>query len=254
MAACRLATVVRCVMITVNSLFVVLGVMVLCIGCILITGGNLTGGYLVALFSALPEVSGSIGSFFTYVAATIIIVGAAIFVLGTLGCCGACNINPRLLYTVDDRLKEAFQTTINNEYGGPDVTDSISNAWNYAFVTYKCCGITNYTDLHLAVKWNRTGSSDVIPVTCCVLPGSYPNYGNPADAACTTTPTESNANISKGCYDKIKSFLETYVAYVIGIGSAILFLELMTVISAFLLSRQRKKTGPLPAEKDVDFR
>ncbi|XP_033759090.1 tetraspanin-1-like [Pecten maximus] len=277
--ACQLATAARCVMMTTNIIFVVFGVTILSLGCILITGQNLTAGYLVALFNALPEVSGSLGSFFSYVAATMIFVGAVMFLLGMLGCIGACGVNPRLLYTysgllltllvgkmtgiivcttmdtwIDERLTDALQTTINDDYGGAEVTNRISNAWNYAFVTYKCCGINTYSDLHSATKWNRTGSSDVIPVTCCVVPGSYPNYGNPSDPTCKSSPTTENSYASNGCYDKIKDFLDTYAAYIIGVGSAILFLELITIISAFLLSRQRKKTEPLSGKKNVHFR
>ncbi|XP_069119140.1 tetraspanin-7-like [Argopecten irradians] len=153
---------------------------------------------------------------------------------------------------VEDQLTGALQTTINDDYGGADVTNSISNAWNYAFVTYQCCGIQSYTDLQSAIKWNRTGSSDVIPVTCCIVPGSYPDYGNPTDQTCTSTPTTVNSHAFKGCYDKIKAFLDTYANYIIGIGSAILFLELLTVISAFILSRRRKKT--MPGDRSAHFR
>ena len=53
------------------------------------------------------------------------------------------------------------------------------------------------------VRWDReTNDSGVvitadIPVTCCNMPGDYPNYGPPYDSNCTTEPTEENSHYLK---------------------------------------------------------
>lgn len=72
----------------------------------------------------------------------------------------------------------------------------------------KCCGVSDYTDTHLASKWNRTVQDPTTsavrtlttPLTCCRLNGTFPDYELPSSYNCAVTPEPENSNYNKVRY------------------------------------------------------
>lgn len=199
-------------------------------------------------------------------AIVLMVGGAAILLIGFLGCCGAFKESQCLLvlYTiflciiliveiaaviiaaifkgqVKDEVKSFIKKHINTTYEGRiDTSEEFSLGLDYAQVYFHCCGVDSYKDFEGATKWNRTSSSGAtmqIPPSCCKLKNEDAFYKEPKDAQlqdtnCPTNPNDGNSYMNKSCWTSIEDFLNTRIAIVIGIACGIAALEVICLVFA----------------------
>lgn len=263
MGTCNLEALSRTLLIIINVIFIALGLVLAAFGIVIAIGSNIFGGYIEPLFR---DGTASVGSFFSYVAISAAVLGSLILIFAMIGVCGACCKNSCLLYGyaglltffllveiaivivcilkwdwVTSQLKGALQTSLDDSYTGPKATDSLSVAWNYAFVTFQCCGVSNSSDLTTAKKWN---TSDKVPGTCCKVTGTFPDHSDPIDGNCTTLPTTDNSYYHKGCYDSILDLILQYNDYIIGVAAVVGALQIVTLLASIFLARSGNKVHP----------
>lgn len=146
--------------------------------------------------------------------------------------------------TVENEIKSKMILALN--YFKADATtnsNSISNAWNFLFMTLNCCGVNDValtTNDFDKTPWCTTYGScqatiSQIPKTCCL---------SVDENTYTSAPTECYASVNsgtynrKGCYDALKETLLVYSSRVIALIVATLFLEITaSVIGLIFLLR-----------------
>lgn len=119
---------------------------------------------------------------------------------------------------VESKIQERMGESFKDNYVGDTLTssNSISNAWNYMFMTIDCCGVnsvqskTNDFDTTPWCTYSGTcqeGNSE-IPKTCCLSVDEDTYLLAPND--CYASVTSGTYN-TKGCYDALedKVFKET---------------------------------------------
>ncbi|XP_064594969.1 tetraspanin-9-like [Liolophura sinensis] len=267
------STCAKIFLVLINIIFVLIGLGLLTVGCMLKLGQvDLLNEQLMNLMSSvdgkvIADGSVDLGSLVGKAAVALIISGVIIFIIGFLGMCGAmCTIKWMLclyaviitviilaevvgvilLFTMTAQIEGFIQSflrgTLKKSYAGAKSNDAASLAWNYAFTELQCCGVTNYTDTHLATKWNRTVQDPITsairrletPLTCCKLNGTFPDYELPSSYDCAVTPVRRNSNYDTDCYSAVKDIVLGYKGIFIGVGVGILVLELLLLISSIL--------------------
>ncbi|KAK3610798.1 hypothetical protein CHS0354_013316, partial [Potamilus streckersoni] len=224
-------------------------------GALLKFGTEMLRGYMVPLMKALPiGHSTDAWTLFNSAAIVFMTLGSICLILGGVGCSavlcpsrvavliyivavmvvitGEISI-ALLLYTTDvgDDLKSSLRDDLVAHYAGDDNQDEHSKAWNYIFVQFDCCGVTNYLDLKAAINWNRkkavngTEYTMKTPTACCKVTGDYPGYDPPFDAYCDITPTDDNSYYMKGCYEKVKKYLFDYSLILMAGGGGMIAIE-----------------------------
>lgn len=157
-----------------------------------------------------------------------IVLGVFMFVIGIVGCVGACCTVKALLAPyaavvllafvvkvillgiwlsklLNGKILEFLEVAVKTKYAGPNAFNPESLLLNVIMIQLQCCGIKNYTEFMGAAAWNRTYeyrsngrtvvSQQKIPITCCKRTGFFQP---PNDLNCTITPTASNSNIDTG--------------------------------------------------------
>lgn len=168
------------------------------------------------------------------------IVGVSIFVLvlpaGIMILCATGRIRKCGLVMVENEIKSKMILALN--YFKADATtksNSISNAWNFLFMTLNCCGVNDValtTNDFDKTPWCTTYGScqatiSQIPKTCCL---------SVDENTYTSAPTECYASVNsgtynrKGCYDALKETLLWYSSTVIGYIGATLILEITALV------------------------
>lgn len=198
-------------------------------------------------------------------------VGAATFVIGFFGCCGACKESPCMLTTFgalliiiviaeivgivliavfrnklgdlleDDMKEQVLRVTPTNP--GTELSP-ISDIWHAMQRDLKCCGATNYLDYRNSVYFGTLINSDPVPKTCCRL--SNDDYKNPLpdnQAQCFRearegVDTNKDEIRDDGCYDALNNWLRDKSAILIGVGAAIAAIQLIGIIFAFCLRKE----------------
>ncbi|KAL4218535.1 Tetraspanin-8 [Mactra antiquata] len=209
-------------------------------------------------------------------AIVLLVGGAAVLIIGFLGCCGAMKQSQCLLCLyailllliliielaaiviagvfssqVEDKLKDFLKKNINSTYEGAiDTSEEFSLGLDYAQVYFACCGVDSFEEFHGATKWNRTTSSGQrmdVPPTCCKLKDvdAYlkDQQAELEDPNCPISPTQTNSNYHTPCWDSIKDYLKSRIALVIGIAAGILGLEIICVIFACCIISALRKEG-----------
>lgn len=203
-------------------------------------------------------------------AIVLLVGGAAILLIGFLGCCGAMKQSQCLLCLyaiflgiiliielaaiiiaavyrgkVEDELKDFLKKNINDTYQGKiDTNEEFSLGLDYAQVYFQCCGIDSYKDFEGATQWKHN-ATEKIPLTCCKLKDKDDFLKNQkaelVDNNCPYNPTPTNSNIEKPCWSSIESYLKDRISIVIGIAAGILCLELICIVFACcIISALRK--------------
>lgn len=199
-------------------------------------------------------------------AIVLMVGGAAILLIGFLGCCGAFKESQCLLCLyaiflvviliveiaaviiaavfkgqVEDKVKTFIKENINSTYQGRiDTNEEFSLGLDYAQVYFHCCGVDSYTEFQGAKQWNKTSSSGqpmTVPPSCCKLKNEDAFYSNPADAVlddpnCPVSPSDGNSYYKQPCWDAIYDYLNSRIAVVIGIACGIVALEVLCLIFA----------------------
>ncbi|XP_047222312.1 tetraspanin 34 [Girardinichthys multiradiatus] len=180
-----------------------------------------------------------------YVGYVMIGVGAALLVIGFLGCCGAIMENRCMLLTffsvvliiflievagavvlfvfddvaedIFDNLEDEVRKTIQKNYGEDEKMTSL---WNATMEQFECCGYKNYTDFDDS-PFNRP--EDNYPSPCCsgtmVVCSSH-------NAALLSVP---------GCFVKLVDWLEENSVIIAGVAMGVAALEIAAMVVSMIL-------------------
>lgn len=196
-------------------------------------------------------------------------VGAATFVIGFFGCCGACKESPCMLTTfgalliiiviaeivgivliavfrnklgdlLEDDMKDQVKL-VTRTNPGTDLSP-LSDIWHSMQTDLKCCGATNYLDYESNSNFNRL--SYPVPLTCCRL--SNDDHKNPIPDNRNECFIEAREGVNtnkdelrdEGCYDALNDWLRSKAAILIGVGAAIAAIQLIGIIFAFCLRKE----------------
>lgn len=172
----------------------------------------------------------------------LIIIGAIIFIVGFLGCCGAYKENYCMVTTFAVLLGLIFVLEIAagavayafrgklETYVTKGLEDGVKNYGEEQYKKsmdavqkeFKCCGATgpdNYKP--------KNGSQVTYPTSCCKT------------SKCTRTNVKDM--YSEGCVKGLEDFLKSHLAVVGGVGVGIAFIQLIGILFACCLMRSIKK-------------
>ncbi|XP_065931021.1 tetraspanin-4 [Magallana gigas] len=170
---------------------------------------NINTDHTKPVLDSIPVGSFEAGSLVNSLSTLIIVNGAFILLIAGLGLFGACCQNKCMLVTVENEVKDKMVVSLKNNFKDDATTnsDSISNAWNYMFMTLDCCGVnpvvstTNDFDV---TSWCTTSescqaTSSQIPKTCCL---------NVDENTYTTAPTFCHSIVTTGtCNTKVVIYM-----------------------------------------------
>ncbi|XP_060571266.1 tetraspanin-3-like [Ruditapes philippinarum] len=184
-------------------------------------------------------------------AGIVIIVGVFLFILGCVGCVGACKENKCILavffslllivltaevtagvcgYVFRKELHKAVNDGLENavnKYGNDSSTEK--DQIDYLQSELKCCGIMNASDWKTAQQWKM----NMVPSSCC-------NVSN--ITSCDRTIKLDNKDIYKdGCLDKLERKFERNLVYIAGVAITFAVIQLLGMIcSCILLCRSQE--------------
>ncbi|KAI6241552.1 Tetraspanin [Aphelenchoides fujianensis] len=153
--------------------------------------------------------------------------GAAVLIMGFVGCIGASLGSKWLLYlymvflsllvlvqlttgvmgfihndVARQRTRHSLFNTINRTLAvqsGPQATFRIT--WDYMQKTLKCCGVNNYTDWYFATQWPK---NRFIPDSCCD-PDHF--QANASMKNCGKVEKHVDYAFGQGCYELFADWL-----------------------------------------------
>jgi len=151
-------------------------------------------------------------------------------------------------FNLDDKLEDALKKSLK-EYDEL-ATDDKSASWGRVFTTFECCGITDPTKDFVNFtqsKDRQSGQNAKYPVSCCK---SYHEdekiddtlFKNTNINTRLTAQFASNTQVwNKGCKDKIVDWVDDHKPAVIGVGVAVMVVELVLIAMAFFLCSRADK-------------
>lgn len=260
-------------LVLVNIVFSLIGITLLVVGCVVRWGTEFMNSILQDSYSKLTEALKDAGvdknlndfnvaDFVGDATLAFIILGAFFFVLGILGCVGACCQVKCMLVVyvvflvllllvevtfiilifavrseVDSWIKKPFKKAVKEDYKGINATDSISIAINFVSVEFKCCGVDNYADFNSSQLWRKETNvtNPVIPAICCK------NKTESETTSCVQTPTTNNSYMNQGCYEAIENWLNDNQNLMIGVGAAVLAIEVLLMIFSLIVCKTSGK-------------
>ncbi|XP_052721660.1 tetraspanin-18-like [Crassostrea angulata] len=258
-------------LVIINLVFLVLGLGLLIAG-VLVKINALSSDVTPALNSV--EVAGyKLGDLANNLSIVFIVIGAFIVLVSGLGLIGGCcEVRWMLVvYAIlvlillimkiaavalwfkmrtdfEETVKEELFKSLNDEYENDflNSTNPISNAWNYAFLTFDCCGVNPVM--------NKTDNDFTATPWCTKDPGTcYQMGGTMIPRSCCTGVDQSNyiANANPecyrdvkgkynemGCYDAVKDLISTYGNVFIAISIVVMVVEVFAVLFAIIICRQ----------------
>ncbi|XP_007467828.1 PREDICTED: CD63 antigen isoform X2 [Lipotes vexillifer] len=169
----------------------------------------------------------------------IIAVGAFLFLVAFVGCCGACKENYCLMITFAIFLSLIMLVEVAAAIAGYVFRDKVISEFNKDFrqqmqnypqnnhtasildsmqEDFKCCGAANYTD------WEKILSMKRVPDSCCVN---------------VTQGCGINFNVkdihTEGCVERIGGWLRSKVLVVAAAALGIAFVEVLGIVFACCL-------------------
>ncbi|XP_067655084.1 CD82 antigen-like [Haliotis asinina] len=165
------------------------------------------------------------------------IIFSVIIVIGEVG---AFVVTIMFVVQSEDvkQFEDALTKTLQNKYK-KDRT-MITVPWDYAQVTFGCCGVSNHTD-YWPVFANNTEEN--VPITCCVLKGDR----NPEDPVpknkdqcmkdSQTKSTKSEYLNTQGCFKKLKATIEQYSVVLLIVEAVIIAVTIIGITIAACLCR-----------------
>ncbi|XP_062608728.1 tetraspanin-9-like [Saccostrea cucullata] len=258
----------KVLLIGINILFFLLGIGLLIAG--IVAKVNAIADEVLPALNKVELAGNDLGNVLNSVSILVIIIGAFIVVVAGLGLFGACCEVRCMLVTYailvlllllmkiaavilwfqmrkvfNEETKEALLKSLQENFIDDSLnsTNDISNAWNYAFLTFDCCGVnrvqgtTNDFDL---TPWCTTSgecqqTNAQIPKTCCVGV-TESNYKTQAPADCYASVSK-NYN-TQGCYDRFQELVQSSSAPVIGVAITVMVIELLGFVFAIVLCKQ----------------
>ncbi|XP_043404707.1 tetraspanin-18 isoform X2 [Chelonia mydas] len=159
-------------------------------------------------------------------------MGAMLFLLGFLGCCGAVRENKCLLLFL---TREYFTKELKKHYQGNNETDVFSSTWNSVMITFGCCGVNGPEDFETAPHFRLLHSEHVVPEACCrrELQARDGAFVSKEDCLMGKDTYQNR----QGCYTVILNSFETYVYLAGALTIGVLAIELFAMIFAMCLFR-----------------
>lgn len=253
-------------LVIINIIFFLMGLGLVIAGALALTDvSNINTDHIKPLLDSIPVGSFEAGNLVKNLSTLIIVIGAFILLIAGLGLFGACCQNKFMLVTyavlvlillvmkiaviilwftmkntVENEVKDKLFVSLKDNYKEDTLTNSnsISNAWNYMFMTLDCCGVnpvvSTKNDFDSTYWCNDDGSClaavSNIPKTCCL---------NVDENTYTTAPIACHSNVdtgtynTKGCYDALKEKLLSQSPSIIGVMVTVIVIEVLAVIFAF---------------------
>ncbi|WAR05587.1 CD63-like protein [Mya arenaria] len=241
-------------LITINGIFLILGIALLIVGILLKVDSDVIDDEKIV--STLNEVQINnlkLGSLASSLPVILIVIGVIVLIISGLGVFGACCKNRCMLVVyaiivllllilqiaaialfaimkskVEDEVQGKLSNSLEKKYKGVSSTEEISKGWDLIFINEFYSGEADSF-------WARKTLSDKVPASCCVA-ATQENFATYTEDACTQL-TDASKYRTKGCYQAIKDYILKYQAAAIGIGVALLIIELIGIIFAFVLCR-----------------
>ncbi|XP_005986979.1 tetraspanin-18 [Latimeria chalumnae] len=186
----------------------------------------------------------------------VLAMGALLFLLGFLGCCGAIRENKCLLlfffifiliiflaelstailaFVFREHLtREFFTKELKRHYQGND-SDVFSATWNSIMITFTCCGVNGAKDFEDSLHFRQKYPSSVVPEACCRRELNSRNGTILSRDECLLG--ERQYYNSQGCYTEILNSFEAYVYLAGALAIGVLAIELFAMIFAMCLFR-----------------
>jgi len=182
------------------------------------------------------------GSSFSSAAVVLIAAGCIIFIIGFFGCCGAIKENYCMVMTFAGLLAVVFIVEIGVGIAGfvmrgkveaqikkkmletmkqYNSTGGVKEAWDKTQQQFKCCGANGFAD------WASEAKLKHPPVSCCKNPA--PNCSD-----------DSSKIYKTGCVDGFKTWVESNVFIIAGVGVGLAFIQVIGIIFACCLGRAIK--------------
>jgi len=180
-----------------------------------------------------------------------IIVGVLVTIISFLGCCAACTDNKCMMGTFATLMAliliaevgvavtiliykgKAYdvvsQVMVKGMDGyGMDGKDGVTKGWNEIQETFTCCGVNNPSEW--SGKPFQKSDPTKAPDSCCIA--STEGCGN---GKLVKPYTDLN---QKGCLKEFEEFVGSNLILVGGVGLAIIFVQLIAVITGCCLAKK----------------
>ncbi|XP_053098677.1 tetraspanin-1 [Hemicordylus capensis] len=231
------------------SCFTFLKVMMVLFNLAIVLGGGAllgTGIWVAVDRSSFIDVFGALSSSvlqIVNVGYVLIAIGAVLFLLGFLGCCGAQKESKCLLimffsivliifiveiavavlalvYTslAETLLQGTVTQSLKNDFGKPN--SEVTTIWNTTMHNLKCCGLSNFTDFNDSYYYN---TNKEYPGICC----------NSLPVPCTYEIALSSNKT--GCFPQLLSEVRSHAGAVGGVAAGICALEIAAMAVAMYL-------------------
>ncbi|XP_078670645.1 tetraspanin-18-like isoform X2 [Branchiostoma floridae x Branchiostoma belcheri] len=195
-------------------------------------------------------------------------VGAFVFFVGFLGCCGAIKESKCMLILffillllifaaeivaavlafmfrakTEQVLSDMMNKTLQEDYKGPKAQDPTSAAWNYVQIIFGCCGTTGYQDW-LTSNWVQNqgqGTRMNFPSSCCVRDKASLDNKPTNETACFADPTNSAYMNADGCFEKMKSEFQEKILIIAIVGIAIAAVMILGMVFSICMVRNMEE-------------
>ncbi|XP_053576211.1 tetraspanin-18 [Bombina bombina] len=187
----------------------------------------------------------------------VLAMGAMLFLLGFLGCCGAIRENKCLLlfffmfifviflaelsaailaFLFREQLsREFFTKEVKRHYHGSNSSEVFSTTWNSVMISFGCCGVNGPEDFEDAVRFRSHHPHKVVPEACCRREIQQRDGAITSKVDCLMGK-EFYQN-RQGCYSVILNTLEPYVYVAGALAIGALAVELFAMVFAMCLFR-----------------
>ncbi|CAF0893089.1 unnamed protein product [Didymodactylos carnosus] len=267
----------RFIMVTVNILFVLIGIALLALGIYVMVDPKFQKIKTLLPITGDPNVQQGL-SYIEMIGIVVIVFGGVLLILGFLGCCGtirqykwmltlyAIIIGAIILAEVamtiyfvafQSKFADVFipklQASIRDNYNGPPIFNNTpsaaSLAWDFVMYNLQCCGANNREDFNNTPKWNKTDPFNstqnfLYPLTCCPLANYQQDWNTLSQNILhqgETCAVQGNGTFSSGCYGKLMDLIGSYKTYIIIGAVIILVIELLAFIFAITLCCRKRR-------------
>lgn len=207
----------------------------------------------------------------------IISAGAVIFLVGILGCIGACTANKcviilygifviiavlaeiggitvvAIFYANIGAVENNMRSDLYNNYLHEDSTDPTTQAWNRMQLQWECCGSTYFND-YAGSYFDRITPADVkVPWTCCVL-NDYVDaryatkddvkYYEGCQRAAAFIPGYWEYLNQQGCYYEMKEVMDIAAPVTLGVLSAFVLIQVIALGMSCGMLKKNQNVGP----------